>query len=352
MRRQDPLIIGGGPAGSAVAIALARMGAKPLILERQAQMGDALCGGFMSWRTIERLKQLAIAPEALGGHPIRHVRVFARQRMITARLPAPAIGVSRHRLDTLMLGVARTAGAGIAIEDVRDWKALNAESVFLATGKRDLRGLNRPRTAEDPALGLRLRLPAHQKLSALIGDAIELHVFEGGYAGLLLQEDGSANLCMAVRKSNFAATKGDAATLLETLAASNPAFAERLSAVAALPAGDAVGAVPYGWRARETPVGLFRVGDQAAVIPSLAGEGMGIALASGLAAAAAWSAGGAAAAPAYQAAFAQRTKRPVAMASTLWRCAEKPYFADIAMRLLSLAPSLMPRFASLTRIGD
>jgi menaquinone-9 beta-reductase len=110
MRYQDPLILGGGPAGSSAAIMLARGGAKPLILERQAVIGDALCGGFMSWHTLKSLARLGVDP---GGHPIDRVRVFAGNRSAEARLPAGAVGLSRHRLDTMLLAQAQAMGAGL-----------------------------------------------------------------------------------------------------------------------------------------------------------------------------------------------------------------------------------------------
>src|SRR3546814_4273006 len=79
-----------------------------------------------------------------------------------------------------------------------------APAFFLAAGKHGFRGFPRE-PAEwqraDPAMGLRLRLPSHPSLDRLVGDAVELHPFERGYAGLLRQEDGRGNLCLAVRKS-------------------------------------------------------------------------------------------------------------------------------------------------------
>ncbi len=71
----------------------------------------------------------------------------------------------------------------------REWRR---DGLFLATGKYDLRNLPRPRRAGDPALGLRLRLPASAAREALLAGSIELHLFAGGYAGVVLQEDGSA----------------------------------------------------------------------------------------------------------------------------------------------------------------
>jgi hypothetical protein len=40
--------------------------------------------------------------------------------------------------------------------------------------------------ANDPALGLRLRLPASAPRTALVEGQIELHLFAGGYAGIVL----------------------------------------------------------------------------------------------------------------------------------------------------------------------
>ena len=348
MRRSDPLIVGGGPAGSAAAITLARGGARPTIIERQRVMGDALCGGFLSWHTLASLERLGLAD--LGGHPIDRVRIFAGGRMAEAALPGGAVGMSRRHLDTALLAEARRAGAGIEHATVRHADALDADAVFLATGKHDLRGLPRPRVdADDPTLGLRIAIPPHPGLAKLISSAIELHLFDGGYAGLLLQENGHANLCLAVRKSRLAQSGGRPDALLADLAARSVALGARMAFSGAIPAPDAIAAVPYGWCVRTTTPGLFRLGDQAAVIPSLAGEGVGIALASGIAAGEAWLAGGPAAAPAYQRAFAARARRPVDIATWLWHRAEARH-AGLAVGALRMAPFVAGLMARATRI--
>lgn len=350
MRYQNPLIIGGGPAGSSAAIMLARGGAKPLILERHAVIGDALCGGFMSWHTLKSLSKLGVDP---GGHPIDRVRVFAGDRGAEARLPAGAVGLSRHRLDSLLLAQAQAAGAGLEIVSVKNADEIDADSLFLATGKHDLRGLARPKLeTADSTLGLRVKIGPHPRLSALIGSSIELHLFDRGYVGLLLQEDGRANLCLAVRKSRLAEAGGKPDTLLRQIGDAVPALGERLAFLDQIPDSDAIASVPYGWRATETVPGIFRLGDQAAVIPSIAGEGNGIAIASGMAAAAAWAQGGRDAAPGYQQDFARRTRRPVAVAKWLWERGETPWTAALATRALNFVPFIVRSFARATRIGD
>lgn len=356
MRRSDPLIVGGGPAGAAAAIVLAEGGARPFLFERQAETGDALCGGFMSWRTLETLGALGVADP--GGHAVHTLRILAGGRIGEAALPKPAIGVSRQRLDALLLARAERAGAiverGIAVRDwfsgrieTSDGRSFEPDSLFLATGKHDLRGLGRPRPqGEGQTLGLRTRLGAHPALERLAGGAIELHLFDRGYCGLVLQEGGRGNLCLAVRKARLADACGDPETLLRQWAAESPAFADRL---AYREGGvDAIGAVPYGWIARHTAPGVFRLGDQAAVIPSLAGEGNGIALASGILAARArlaWRY-----ASDFQRSFARAARRPVWIAGMLWHLAERPKTAAVGARIAAMAPWLAAQFADWTRI--
>ena len=144
MRRIDPLIAGGGPAGAAAAITLAQAGARPVVLERQRETGDALCGGFLSWRTLQTLETLGI--ERIDGHRIDRLRLFAGNSFGEALLPHPAMGVSRHRLDSRLLARAESLGAGIERGvTVREWSdgqietgdgaTLTPETLFLATGK-------------------------------------------------------------------------------------------------------------------------------------------------------------------------------------------------------------------------
>ena len=160
-----------------------------------------------------------------------------------------------------------------------------------------MRGFGRQRETADPALGLRLRITPSSTLARRISGRIELHLFDGGYAGIVMQEGGTANICLAVRKSLLARYDADPRSLLTALASENPHFGLRLEGQWRDCKVDTIGAVPYGWTTSETRPGVFRLGDQCAVIPSLAGEGIDIAVASGIAAARAWLAGGPSAAP-------------------------------------------------------
>lgn len=362
MRRADPLIIGAGPAGSAAAITLARAGIRPMVLERARETGDALCGGFLSWRTLDRLSALGVEPDLLNPRRITRVHVFAGHREAQAPLPLPAVAVSRRTLDSVLLDTAERLGAGVergvAVRSadgqratLADGTVLETEALFLATGKHDLRGLARPtpKPDGDPALGLRVRLHPSETERRPVEDTIELHLFDQGYAGLAVQEDGTANLCLAVRRSRLREA-GDPDRLLQAIAAECPAFADRLAMRRSGTTVDAVANVPYGWRATGGTAGLFRLGDQAAVIPSLAGEGMGIAVASGCSAARACLRKGPAASGRWQRRFARRSAPPLRLAGLVRDLAEGR-FAAAALPWLDRMPGLIQVIARATRIA-
>jgi flavin-dependent dehydrogenase len=351
-----PLIAGGGPAGAAAALLLARGGASVRLLERSSGPHDVVCGAFLGWDALASLHALGLDPEALGAHPITRVRILLGTRRIETALPFAAAGLSRRRLDRLLLDRAAAAGAGIergvTIREatgttlrLADGATLAGDALFLATGKHELRGLARPR-APHPAIGFRTLLPAAPALSRALSGTIELHAFDGGYAGLLLQEDGRVNLCLSADAGRIG--PGGIAALLADLARDSPLLAER-----AATANDwsAIAGVPYGWRARQGEPGLFRLGDQAAVIASLAGDGVAIALASARSAAAAYLRDGPAAATVWQAGFAARARRPLALAGAIRHLAEHPRGRPPLAALLAVAPGLMRIAARLTRIG-
>lgn len=323
----------------------------PVLIERSPGERDLVCGGFLGWDAIAELKKLGVDPASLGARPIHRLRLIAGRKVVETELPAPAAGLSRRRLDATLLRMAEEAGAAVlrgrtarALEEgsvrLDDGSEMAADALFLATGKHELRGAVRPVGTRPLSAGLRTTIAPPADLAG----TIELHLYDGGYAGLLLQEDGAANLCLSVAQARMA---GGRDALLAGLMQEAPLLAERLGA-AAPGQWEAIAAVPYGWRVRSGEPGRFRVGDQAAVIASLAGDGIAVALASGAAAAHACLHGDGA--PAYQKAFATRAKRPIAVAETLRHMAEAPVRRKLMLGLARL-PGLAKLAARLTRVG-
>jgi flavin-dependent dehydrogenase len=360
VRRTAALILGGGPAGSAAAVSLARAGIEAELIERTEGPHDVVCGGFLGWDALAALERLGLDPAGLGARPIRRLRLISAKRRIEVPLPRLAAGLSRRTLDEALLGAAAEAGAKVrrgsavraadlAERRVRldDEDEVEGDALVLATGKHELRGANRPVDISSRPLGLRTALIPRSVLSEALEGVIELHLYEGGYAGLLLQEDGTANLCLSASRTRLKEA-GGIEPLVARLAGELPAFSARLGEAEAS-GWSAVSGVPYGWRALQTAERVYRVGDQAAVIASLAGDGIAIALESGIAAARAIMAGTPAAD--FQCEWARRARRPVGLAEMLRRSAEHALGRDAMMGLLGWFPALAPLAARLTRIG-
>lgn len=354
----DALIIGGGPAGSAVAITLAQAGMRPHLIERQCTAPAGVCGGFLGWDAIAGLAELGVDPWRLGARPIRRFRLATATGCVEAALPATAAGISRRTLDNALIEAAAVAGAKVsrgqaarAVDPgnrtVRfdNGETLTADALFIAVGKHELRGATR--NFSTSSIGLRTSLPPSPALNDALSDMVELHLFDKGYAGLLLQEDGSANLCISVDRERLNAA-GSVPALITQLQQEAPLLRERLEN--ASPRFDAVAGVPYGWRARRGHEGIFRIGDQSAVIASLAGDGIAIALASGASAAQALLAGGPEAAPGWQRKWRRQCNVPVGLAEALRHAAAAPVPRSMLMALLQFAPALGTKAAALTRI--
>lgn len=315
-------------------------------------MVGTVCGGFLGWDALAALARLGVDPMALGARPIGLVRIVVGTRAVEVALPGPAAGLSRAALDEALLRAAAEAGArverGCAIRRVdegrvilADGTAIAAETLFVATGKHGLRGA--ARGSGKGSLGLRTTLPAPPDLVGVI----ELHLFRDGYAGLLLQEDGAANLCLSIAPARFAACGGRPEALIVALAAEAPRLADR--AAAAIGRWDSIAAVPYGWRALSGERGRFRIGDQAAVIASLVGDGVAIALASGGAAASACLAGEDGSD--WQARFAARAAPPLRLAELARAAAGRPRVGRALLPWIGRAPGLLRLLARATRIG-
>ncbi len=302
----DALVIGGGIAGSALAIQLAEAGRHCVVIEKTKTTQHKVCGEFLSPETLPLLRRAGIHPENLGAQTIHSLRIVAREMLAEITLPSKALSLTRRTLDEALLERAKQAGANIlrgftverllppADEEFRGlWRAkitnashismyISGSETFLATGKHDLRGWQRQTNRSHNSLvALKMYFRLSPEQSAQLAGNVELIFYPGGYAGLQPVEGNAANLCALISREKLRSMGSRWDRLLEYMRLQSPHLERRLTgAESLLDRPLALSSIPYGFSVEssfgtESP---WRLGDQAAVIPSLCGDGMGIAL--------------------------------------------------------------------------
>jgi menaquinone-9 beta-reductase len=364
----EVLVVGGGPAGSAVATRLAEAGRDVLLIEREAGPTDKVCGEFLSPEAVGYLGALGVDVSELGAVPIATLRVCLLGHVAQVALPFAAQSLSRRVLDEQLLGRAVAAGAcvrrGVRVQELtqanKGWVArlpdgeqIVATTVFLATGKHDLRAHRRPPGTQGDLVAFKWNYRLSEEQTRALSGCVELVLFDGGYAGLQSIEGGHANLCLVVRRRRLALLggTGDGARgdeLLRALSRESPHLRERLQhATPCWPRPLALSPIPYGHVQRDGD-GLYHLGDQAAVIPSFTGEGMSIALHSAELAAGTYLQGGDAGA--FQRLLAKDVARQMWRAVALSEGLVRPLGQALIERVALLFPSIVARTAVGTRL--
>ncbi len=355
------IAVGGGLAGAAFALEFARSGRRVLVLERSRGPHHTVCGEFLSEETQVVLGSLGLEPRTLGATTITRFRLVKGERHATTLLPFAAAGLSRFRLDEALLGAAARAGAevvrgalvtGIELGDGaatvrsedRTWPA---SAVALATGKHPLRGFARPAS---PMVGFKLHLEPTGAATRELAGLVQLVFFRGGYVGACLVEDGILSVAWVMQDHLLRAVGSDWPAQCAHLSRQSSLIGDLLAGARPLfvrPAATA--AIPYGFlRAQSIAPEVFPVGDQLAVVPSFTGDGMAIALYSGLAAARAVLAGRPAAT--YQRELIGRLRPQFRLAGSIGRVLETPATCGIGVAAARLLPRLVTGMVAATRL--
>ena len=361
-RVKRPLIIGGGLAGPAAAIRLAQVGQPPLLVERQAGAHDKICGEFLSGEAVEQLAALGVSTTQLGAMPIDRVVLASGHRRVEASLPFVAHSIRRRTLDAALLAHAARCGAtvqqGIHARRITagvvetDHGTLAEGAIVLATGKHAMPGMPRRWTSAervvDDLVGFKMYLRATPATRRRLARTVEVVAYDGGYAGIQLVSPDVINLCLVISKTSLR-TIGGEWTALATRLALESALTPYLDAEPQLPRPLTISGVPYGYlRRADLSDTVYCIGDQAAVIPSFCGDGMAIAIHSGVQVAAAVS--GRVEPPRFHAELQQATSGPVGRAMRFQRILRTPWGRSALLLGFAGIPGMVRLLARATRI--
>jgi flavin-dependent dehydrogenase len=310
LERVDVAIVGGGPAGTTLAAALARRGIEVVVLERTPAWRWRAGGVFTSPAAVGALERIELGRAVIDAvaRPIPAMRLetaggaVVRLTYGTESGGPPAVGFDRSGLDPALEAMAISAGAdlrhGIAvtgvdladpgsptltIRDADGPRVLRARIVVGADGAHSI--VARAAGVARPArLGDRVGLTYHVADDRPAGDVeARLRVVDGGYVGLAPVPHGRVNVGIVVGSSwrERLARDGAAATTAAVLDLVPPVLDDPAPWAGAAPHDPVAGASPLGGRVTSAAGrGWFLVGDAVGFLDPFTGEGLHRALVS------------------------------------------------------------------------
>lgn len=367
--RCDVLVVGSGPAGAAVATALAAGGRSVILLEAVRHPRPKACAEYASPRIAEEIDRLGLPDSAWRGdaHPTTGMRVIRGSDAVSisyadAHGPRTAWGLDRERFDASLVAHAVRSGAELrdrtAFDDAerdaagewtvavrgRDRTLIRARWLVGADGARS-RVARRLGVERRVAWPRRIGLVAHYEADPELEAHGEMHVARSHYVGLAPLTGGRLNVGMALPMDGGGSAEARFAAAIEAL----PAVATRLVGRRRLT--PIRGASPIGHRvSRAAGPGWLLIGDAAGFVDPFTGEGIYRALRSARAAAEALAGGNDGAEERYLAARRAAFAAKDALTWTIQGLLASPPALGHALRRLAERPALAERLGS--ALGD
>ncbi|HEY8460555.1 MAG TPA: NAD(P)/FAD-dependent oxidoreductase [Blastocatellia bacterium] len=305
----DVIVIGAGPAGSTVSALLARAGLRVSLLEKSRFPREKVCGEFITPECLNVFDRLGVRERIAdaGARTVNQWTLFAPDgRGVDVPIEwiadghGHAIGISRARMDLILLECARRAGVEaregfhvsprllresshgnerIFIEGKADGQTVERLSAPLALDASGRNGVFSNLVAQRASLlggsrlfGCKVHLRAVEEMRGFG----ELFFYSDGYGGMVDVENDRTNLCFITTEARLREARGDREKLLDLTMRSNPAARRRLRN--AVIDGEWVGTGPITYGRRRSIPGLISIGDAGAFIDPFTGSGILLAL--------------------------------------------------------------------------
>jgi flavin-dependent dehydrogenase len=302
----DVAIVGAGPAGSSSAISLGRKGYSVVLIDKRLFPREKLCGDFLSpinWPLFERLRIrehiLFLKPERIASF---RISTFFGQEVtlpfpVQNGQPSFGLGLRRSVLDKLLMEKAEQEGVVIKQgfkpsglkQEKNGWsimlanpspeQRLHATLLIGADGRNSWVAHRLGLIQLNPRLEGYLAFQAHLRSAQGDEGKVQIHIFPGGYAGLVRVGGDITNLCFAVERELVRKHRSIEA-LMERCLSKNPFLHESLKGSEIV--GQPLSASPVYFSPRRCyGTGFLLAGDAARVTEPVTGEGVYFALKGG-----------------------------------------------------------------------
>ena len=291
----DAGIVGGGLAGLALSIQLARQGHRVILFEKEKYPFHKVCGEYISLESWDFLIDLGVDLVDMKVPIITQLQVSAvNGKLMKQDLPLGGFGISRYLLDDTLAKLARATGV-IIFENTKVNDIVFRQTEFMIETSREnflaeiVCGCFGKRSNLDIKWKRPFSTAAKNKLNNYIGvkyhvrgnfpeDTIALHNFKNGYCGLVKIEGDNYNLCYLTTAANLQKCKGDIKTMEQTILGKNPHLEKMFSKNSIAPAAPlTISQISFD-KKTQVENHVLMIGDASGMITPLCGNGMSMAL--------------------------------------------------------------------------
>ena len=208
----DAAVIGGGLAGLALSIQLARKGYTIILFEKEKYPFHKVCGEYISLESWDFLKTLGLPLDEWQLPVIKNLLVSSPNgKLIRHTLPLGGFGISRYKIDAALAEIAKESGVEIKEETkVTDTVLLNEGFIIKSSAgnfySKIAVGCFGKRSNLDIKWKRRFIDAGKNKLSNYVGvkyhiqtnfpaDTIAMHNFKDGYCGISKIDGNKYCLC-------------------------------------------------------------------------------------------------------------------------------------------------------------
>lgn len=291
----DVAIVGGGLAGLALAIQLARLNYAVILFEKEQYPFHKVCGEYISMESWPFLHSLGLNLQSMQLPMIKKLIVSSQTgKILQHPLPLGGFGISRYLLDHELAKIAKSAGVTIR-ENTKVHDVVFNQSCFTVTtsqnnfhakivcgsyGKRSNLDIKWKRdfiSASKNSLNNFVGIKYHIKTD-FPSDTIALHNFENGYCGIVKIEDDKYNLCYLTNAINLKKNDGQVNKIEENILSKNPHLEKIFQQSEILYESPlTISQISFD-KKKQVEDHVIMIGDAAGMITPVCGNGMSMAL--------------------------------------------------------------------------